>query len=181
MGAACARSQEHPEGCRCRRRGGGVRVADGRAWGGWRTSLPSPPEASEGPAETTEPPGRAELMAALRASVEIGGAKEAAFPADRRRRKRRRPEQAPPSAPPQPSALPHASAPAQPEAPPVNNAVLWHVDKSALPLSEPRRYRDRAHLEFVASQPCLLCGRQPSRRSPFEVHAAASHGAPGQR
>jgi hypothetical protein len=44
----------------------------------------------------------------------------------------------------------------------VNNAVLWHVDKSALPLSEPRRYRDRAHLEFVASQPCLLCGRQPS-------------------
>ena len=44
----------------------------------------------------------------------------------------------------------------------MNNAVLWHVDKSALPLSEPRRYRDRAHLEFVASQPCLLCGRQPS-------------------
>jgi hypothetical protein len=35
------------------------------------------------------------------------------------------------------------------------------VGQSALPLSEPRRYRDRAHLEFVASQPCLLCGRQP--------------------
>jgi hypothetical protein len=90
----------------------------------------------------------------------VEGAKEAPLPAERRRRKRRRPEQASPSAPPQPSA--HASAPAQPEAPPVNNAVLWHVDKSALPLSEPRRYRDRAHLEFVASQPCLLCGRQPS-------------------
>jgi hypothetical protein len=120
-------------------------------------SLPSPSEGGEGPAETTEPPGRAELMAALRASVE--GAKEAPLPAERRRRKRRRPEQAPPSAPPQP--LPQASAPAQPEATPVNNAVLWHVDKSALPLSEPRRYRDRAHLEFVASQPCLLCGRQP--------------------
>ena len=44
----------------------------------------------------------------------------------------------------------------------MNNAVAWHVDKSALPLSEPRRYRDRAHLEFVASQPCLCCGRQPS-------------------
>ena len=43
----------------------------------------------------------------------------------------------------------------------MNNAVLLHVDKTALPLSEPRRYRDRAHLEFVASQPCLLCGRQP--------------------
>jgi hypothetical protein len=91
--------------------------------------------------------------------VEVGGAKEVAGP--RRRRKRRRPEQVPPSAPPQPSGLPHASAPAQLEAPPVNNAVLWHVDKSALPLSEPRRYRDRAHLEFVASQPCLMCGRQP--------------------
>src|ERR1700674_978462 len=40
-------------------------------------------------------------------------------------------------------------------------SCLCHVDKSALPLSEPRRYRDRAHLEFVASQPCLVCGRQP--------------------
>jgi hypothetical protein len=129
---------------------------------GGETSPPSPPEAGKGPTESTEPPGRAGLMAALRASVEIGGTKEAPLPAERRRRKRRRPEQAPPSAPPQPSALPHASAPTQPEAPPVNNAVLQHVDKSALPLSEPRRYRDRAHLEFVASQPCLLCGRQPS-------------------
>jgi hypothetical protein len=45
---------------------------------------------------------------------------------------------------------------------PVNNAVVWHVDKSALPLSEPRRYRDRAHLDFVASQACLQCERQPS-------------------
>jgi hypothetical protein len=45
---------------------------------------------------------------------------------------------------------------------PVNNAVAWHIDKSALALSEPRRYRDRAHLEFVSSQPCLLCGRRPS-------------------
>jgi len=45
---------------------------------------------------------------------------------------------------------------------PVNNAVAWHIDKGALALSEPRRYRDRAHLEFVSSQPCLLCGRRPS-------------------
>ena len=34
VGAACARSQEHPEGCRCCRHRGGVRVADGRAWRG---------------------------------------------------------------------------------------------------------------------------------------------------
>ena len=39
---------------------------------GGEASLPSPPEAGEGPAESTEPPGRAGLMAALRASVEIG-------------------------------------------------------------------------------------------------------------
>ena len=44
----------------------------------------------------------------------------------------------------------------------VNNAISWHIDKSTLPLSEPRRYRDRAHLEFVAGQPCLVCGRSPS-------------------
>jgi hypothetical protein len=44
----------------------------------------------------------------------------------------------------------------------VNNAVGWHIDKGALTLSEPRRYRDRAHLEFVSLQPCLICGRRPS-------------------
>ena len=36
------------------------------------------------------------------------------------------------------------------------------IDKSELALNEPRRYRNRAHLEFVASQPCLLCERRPS-------------------
>ena len=36
------------------------------------------------------------------------------------------------------------------------------IDKSVLTLNEPRRYRNRAHLEFVASQPCLLCERRPS-------------------
>jgi hypothetical protein len=41
-------------------------------------------------------------------------------------------------------------------------SVVCHVDKSALSLSEPRRYRDRAHLKFVASQPCLRCERQPA-------------------
>jgi hypothetical protein len=116
--------------------------------------LPSPPEAGQGFAETSEPPGRAELMAALRASVELGAAKEAPLPANKRRRQPRPHEQIP-ATPAQ-----HA-APSLRELPPVNNAVLWHVDKSALPLSEPRRYRDRAHLDLVASQPCLLCGRQP--------------------
>jgi ERF superfamily len=48
------------------------------------------------------------------------------------------------------------------ELPPINNAVAWHVDKAALTLSEPRRYRDRAHLQFLSAQPCLICGRRPT-------------------
>jgi hypothetical protein len=36
------------------------------------------------------------------------------------------------------------------------------IDKSQLTLAEPKRLRDKAHLKFVASQPCLICGRQPS-------------------
>jgi hypothetical protein len=110
-------------------------------------------EGGQGLAEATEPPGRSELMAALRASVELGVAKEA--PRTNRRRRQPRPHEQVPATPPQPA------APPLPELPSVSDAVPWHVDKSALPLSEPRRYRDRAHLEFVASQPCLLCGRQP--------------------
>jgi len=39
--------------------------------------------------------------------------------------------------------------------------VPGHIDKSALTISEPKRLRDKAHLKFVASQPCLVCGRQP--------------------
>lgn len=33
------------------------------------------------------------------------------------------------------------------------------IDKSALALSEPRRVRDLGHLAYVASKPCLVCGR----------------------
>jgi ERF superfamily len=44
----------------------------------------------------------------------------------------------------------------------VNNAAAWHIDKGALAVGEPRRYRDRAHLRFVSAQPCLICGRRPS-------------------
>ncbi len=35
------------------------------------------------------------------------------------------------------------------------------IDKSALAISAPRRARDKAHLRFVGSQPCLVCGRSP--------------------
>jgi hypothetical protein len=36
------------------------------------------------------------------------------------------------------------------------------IDKSLLPIAEPKRLRDKSHLKFVASQACLICGRQPS-------------------
>ena len=37
-----------------------------------------------------------------------------------------------------------------------------NIDKSVLAFPEPRRIRDRDHVRFVAKQPCLICGRQPS-------------------
>ena len=40
--------------------------------------------------------------------------------------------------------------------------VPTRIDKSKLALGEPKRLRDKAHLRFVAAQPCLICGRQPS-------------------
>jgi hypothetical protein len=40
--------------------------------------------------------------------------------------------------------------------------VPAQIDKSVLAIAEPKRLRDKAHLRFVASQPCLICGRQPS-------------------
>jgi hypothetical protein len=47
-------------------------------------------------------------------------------------------------------------APAAAELPPTR------IDKSQLAIAEPKRLRDKAHLRFVAAQPCLICGRQPS-------------------
>jgi ERF superfamily len=40
--------------------------------------------------------------------------------------------------------------------------VSGRIDKSSLTIPEPRRLRDKGHLRFVARQPCLICGRQPS-------------------
>ena len=36
------------------------------------------------------------------------------------------------------------------------------IDKSVLTISEPKRHRSKEHLQFVAEQPCLICGRSPS-------------------
>jgi hypothetical protein len=38
----------------------------------------------------------------------------------------------------------------------------FKIDKSLLAFGEPRRRRDKLHLRFVATQPCLICGRTPS-------------------
>jgi hypothetical protein len=51
---------------------------------------------------------------------------------------------------------PAASAPLQTDTAPAK------IDKSLLTISEPRRLRDKIHLKFVASQPCLICGRSPA-------------------
>lgn len=40
--------------------------------------------------------------------------------------------------------------------------VRMRIDKSVLTISEPKRLRDKGHLQFVAAHPCLVCGRQPS-------------------
>jgi ERF superfamily len=36
------------------------------------------------------------------------------------------------------------------------------IDKSVLAISVPRRYRNKEHLRYVTSQPCLFCARKPS-------------------
>ncbi|WP_421693788.1 Rad52/Rad22 family DNA repair protein [Aestuariivirga sp.] len=70
----------------------------------------------------------------------------------------------------QPSERPVSTGPAQELAPwqpfqPLEEAArmsevrLQRIDKSDLTISEPRRVRDLGHLAFVASKPCLVCGR----------------------
>jgi hypothetical protein len=46
--------------------------------------------------------------------------------------------------------------------PDLNGSTVIKIDKSLLRFGEVRRHRDKAHLRFVALQPCLLCGRSPS-------------------
>jgi hypothetical protein len=42
------------------------------------------------------------------------------------------------------------------------DAAPAKIDKSKLTFGEPRRLRNKVHLKFVASQPCLVCGRSPA-------------------
>jgi hypothetical protein len=61
------------------------------------------------------------------------------------------------------------------------DATPAKIDKSQLTFGEIRRLRDKAHLKFVASQPCLICGRSPARRPPSQVGPGAGNGAQGKR
>ena len=59
-------------------------------------------------------------------------------------------------------------------APKGNGNAHTKIDKSVLTISEPRRIRSKEHLRFVASQPCLICGRTPSHA--HHVRYAQSRG-----
>jgi hypothetical protein len=66
-----------------------------------------------------------------------------------------------------PAASPGPLRPAIDESPSASTdlragAAPTKIEKSELTISEPRRHRDKTHLKFVASQPCLVCGRSPA-------------------
>jgi hypothetical protein len=65
-----------------------------------------------------------------------------------------------PAAPPVPPKPIHNSSPASPHH--QADTTPAKIDKSLLTISEPRRIRDKEHLKFVGSHPCLVCGRSPS-------------------
>ena len=44
----------------------------------------------------------------------------------------------------------------------LNGGGRQKIDKSLLTISEPKRHRSKEHLQYVAQQPCLICGRSPS-------------------
>jgi hypothetical protein len=65
------------------------------------------------------------------------------------------------------AAEPFAAPPVPPKpSPPATHlqayAIPAKIQKSELTFSELRRHRDKTHLKFVASHPCLVCGRSPA-------------------
>ncbi len=82
------------------------------------------------------------------------------------KRPRGRPKKVKPAA--EPSASPPLASKVIPDdVPPAATHIqadgaLAKIDKSVLTISEPRRLRDKVHLKFVGSQPCLICARSPA-------------------
>ena len=60
------------------------------------------------------------------------------------------------------SATPRDQLLAELDPPTANDETRSSIDKSVLALPEAKRLRDKQHLRFVAKQPCLVCGREPS-------------------
>jgi hypothetical protein len=58
--------------------------------------------------------------------------------------------------------------------PAANDETRSRIDKSVLALPEAKRLTDRQHLRFVAKQPCLVCGREPS--DPHHLRFAQTRG-----
>jgi hypothetical protein len=70
---------------------------------------------------------------------------------------------------PQPSSSSLARQPVRP----AGTVIADGIDKSHLTHPEPRRLRDKEHLQFVAKQPCLICGRRPA--DPHHLRFAQHH------
>jgi ERF superfamily len=62
----------------------------------------------------------------------------------------------------EPQAQPTTGDVAPPTWVPTGQALVAAIDKSELAHPEPRRVRDKDHLRFVSTQPCLICGRTPA-------------------
>lgn len=99
-------------------------------------TVPAPPQPPSAPADAVKPPPRGRPR-----KVEAAAKQSAA-----------------------PPVLPKATID---DSPPASthrqtDATPAKIQKSELTISEPRRHRDKTHLKFVASQPCLVCGRSPA-------------------
>ena len=80
------------------------------------------------------------------------------------------------------SSAPTPLSPAPPLAPGAQPELSpGRIDKSVLAIAEPKRLRDKAHLGFVASQPCLVCGRQPIRPASSALCATPSARSQSER
>jgi hypothetical protein len=65
-----------------------------------------------------------------------------------------------PATPSAPEVWPSRLAP--PPVEPAGTAAADGIDKSRLTHPEPRRFRDKEHVKFVAKRACLICGRRPA-------------------
>jgi hypothetical protein len=107
-------------------------------------------------------PGAPEEQAS--ASIDPGTLQPPAASADAVKRPRGRPRKVTTASDHSPAATSQSTIDAGPSASVNQNAdaAPSKIDKSKLTFGEPRRLRDKAHLKFVASQPCLVCARSPA-------------------